>query len=122
MTAPLRSAVVNAAALSVAFENVYCASADNPFRNRPPHLQLTGVLQRIAAGRQVDEAARTRRARIDRAGRIGIRHELLHQAAALGAEIGRRHGERRGKVALHRRLPVVREADAKVGIDGKGIR
>ena len=37
------------------------------------------------------------------------------------SEIGRRHRQRRRQIALHRRLPVLRVADAEVRIDRKGV-
>ena len=62
----------------------------------PAHLQLPGVADRAAIRRHVDKPRRTGRTGIHRAGRIGVREELLHQMTAFGPKIRRQDSQRRG--------------------------
>ena len=88
----------------------------------PAQLELAALPIGAAVGGQVDISRGTGRARVCGAQWNGVWQELLHQMAALRAEIGRRHRERRGEIALHQDLPVLRVAHAEIGIDRKRVR
>ena len=122
MAAPFRLTPVKAPALSLALDSVYWAVAVSPLRRRRRSWTWPACRRRSAVRRQVHEPGGTRRARIHRAGRIGVGQEFLHQPTAPGAQIRRQNGERCGQVLLHGRLPVLGVADAEVRIDGERVR
>src|ERR1700739_389697 len=86
-----------------------------------PQLQLAGLPCGVSAGGFVDESRGAARARTCSAEGITIWQELLHAMRAFHAEIGCRHLQCPGQIALDGYLPGLRITDADVGVDCEGV-
>ena len=114
-------APLKALASSIAFEYVYWSVAVRPLRRRRRNWIWPASRVESPFEVEIHETCGTRRARIRRAERISIGQRFLHQPRSLRAEVGRGHDQRTGQILLHGNVPVLRVADAEVGINSERI-